>query len=170
MKPAEPKYKCFIICTAPRSGSTMLCKMLKNTAVAGNPDSYFHRPSTDNWLDVFGLGGKFFSSESEKLRAIFAAAQSQGDADTGIFGLRMQRGSAEYFLKQLTLLHPKVQSDENRINATFGQTLFIHLSRQNKLEQAVSLLKAEQSGLWHKSSDGRVLEQIKATQLSLIHI
>ena len=39
------KYESYVLCTSPRSGSTLLCKLLAATGVAGNPDSYFHRPA-----------------------------------------------------------------------------------------------------------------------------
>jgi len=44
------------------------------------------------------------------------------------------------------------------VEAAFGSTLYFHLSRRDKLAQAISLLRAEQSGLWHLASDGSILE------------
>ena len=38
--------------------------------------------------------------------------------------------------------------------------LFIHLTRENKLDQAISHLRAEQSGLWHRAADGSELERV----------
>ena len=38
--------------------------------------------------------------------------------------------------------------------------MFIHLTRQDKVQQAVSYLKAEQSGLWHRAADGSELERL----------
>ncbi len=36
----------------------------------------------------------------------------------------------------------------------FGPLIYVHVSRRDKVAQAVSLLKAEQSGLWHLAADG----------------
>ena len=37
-------------------------------------------------------------------------------------------------------------------------------SRENKLAQAVSLIKAEQTGLWHIAPDGTELERVAHQQ------
>ncbi|MEP6065576.1 MAG: Stf0 family sulfotransferase [Paracoccaceae bacterium] len=56
-------------------------------------------------------------------------------------------------------MHPEQPNDRQRINTVFGETLFIHLTRTSKLDQAVSLVKALQSGLWHLASDGTEIER-----------
>ena len=61
----------------------------------------------------------------------------------------------------IALVVPDLPSDRARLRAAFGETLFIHLSRADKLAQAVSLVKAEQTGLWHIGLDGRELERLK---------
>ena len=45
------------------------------------------------------------------------------------------------------------------LKKAFGKPLYVHLSRENKVAQAVSLLKAMQTGLWHIASDGSELER-----------
>lgn len=96
------------------------------------------------------------------LNAVFDAAREYGTGDTGVFGLRLQRHSFEFFMKQLAILHPDQSSDADRVRAAFGETLFIHLTRANKLQQAVSLVTATQTGLWHKAPDGTELERLSA--------
>ncbi|MEO9895047.1 MAG: Stf0 family sulfotransferase [Paracoccaceae bacterium] len=155
MKP----YKSYVICTSPRSGSTMLCKMLSETGIAGHPESYFHTPSIPEWLSSFDLGEDNFDTEQSALKAIFEGAQNQGTGTTGVFGLRLQGQSLPFFLKQLKKLHPEQSNDRQLIDTVFGETLFTHLTRTNKLDQAVSLVKALQSGLWHLASDGTEIER-----------
>ena len=77
-----------------------------------------------------------------------------------MFGLRMQRGSSDYFTDALVALHPSETSDTARIEAEFGRTLVIHLSRPDKLDQAISRVRAEQTGLWHRNADGSELERL----------
>jgi LPS sulfotransferase NodH len=48
------KFDSYVICTSPRSGSTLLCKMLTSTGAAGKPDSYFFGTSLEEWLDDLG--------------------------------------------------------------------------------------------------------------------
>ena len=154
------KFDSYVICTSPRSGSTLLCKLLAATGVAGNPESYFHRPSVSEWLAYLGLASETSISESDTLATVFRAVIAKGSRDTGMFGLRLQRDSFDFFVQKLAVLHPEPASDPNRFEAAFGRTLFIHLTRLDKVEQAVSNVKAEQTGLWHMAPDGTELERL----------
>lgn len=155
-----PHFQSYVICTSPRSGSTLLCKLLAATGTAGNPNSHFHRPSVQAWLQSFGLTPKDNASDSDILATVVKAAIKRGKADTDIFGLRLQRHSFDYFIEQMASLHPNLPNDRAHFQAAFGDTLFIHLSRENKIEQAVSCVKATQTGLWHMAADGTELERI----------
>lgn len=153
-------FRSYMICTAPRSGSTLLCKLLAGTGICGNPDSHFHEPSLDNWLADYDLNPQDYGTRREALQAVFQAAMTYGKGATGLFGLRMQGRSFGYFMRQLELLVPGRMRDVQRIESSFGQTLFLHLSRPDRLDQAISLLRAEQTGLWHRRSDGTELERL----------
>ena len=157
-------YDSYVICTSPRSGSTLLCKLLAATGVAGNPDSYFHRPSISGWLEDLGLARDPSASDRELLEAIFRTAIAKGTLDTGIFGLRLQRHSFDFFIKQLLVLYPGRSNCVECFQAAFGQTLFVHLTRRDKVAQAVSYVKARQTGLWHAAPDGTELERLSPPQ------
>ena len=103
-----------------------------------------------------------FGSRHEALKAAFASAFERGKGNGEIFALRLQHHSFAYFAEQLSLLYPSLFDDKSRFQAAFGRTLFIHLTRKNKLEQAISYVKAAQSGLWHIASDGTELERLSA--------
>ncbi len=160
---SKARYNSYIICTTPRSGSTLLCALLAAIGMSEYPDHFF-RTSISDWLDDFGLSETSFVSDRDTLKAVFAAAQKRGTGDTGVFGLRLQRGSFDFFIHQTGILYSGRKNDLERIRAAFGRTLFIYLTRHNKLEQAISRVKAEQTGLWHKSADGTELERISAPQ------
>lgn len=133
--------------------------MLAATGCAGKPESYFHVPSFERWLEVFDFRETAFSSRQGALHAIFGAAIERGTTENGIFGLRMQRGSFDYFRKQLSLVSSEPMNDVARIETVFGSTTFVHLSREDWIDQAISLLRAEQTGLWHRNADGTELER-----------
>lgn len=137
----------------------MLCKLLAETKVAGNPCSLFHEPSIDAWLDYYDLEDNKFATRRELLDTIFEAAKARGTGDTKVFGFRLQRGSAAFFMEQLRFMYHDDTSDADRIQAAFGPTLFIYLSRGDKLDQAISYIRAEQTGLWHRRADGTDLER-----------
>lgn len=150
-------FDSYFICTSPRSGSTFLCKLLEDCR-AGHPASYFHRPALTAWASGLGL-------PSDTSRAdLFAAAKIQSKGNHPIRGIRLQHDSLAFFCDQLALQYPDHDTDLSRITATFGRTAFIHLTRTDKLEQAVSLIRAQQSGLWHRNADGSDLERNGAAQ------
>lgn len=110
-------------------------------------------------MGYYGLAPDSTKSERVLLSNIFKAAHSRGTGGTGIFGLRLQRHSFEFFMQKLHILVPDCLNDQDRIKEVFGQTLFVHLTRQNKLEQAISYVKASQTGLWHKAPNGQELQR-----------
>ena len=138
--------------------------MLKVSGVAGAPGSLFHQPSLDAWLDYYDLTGTTFESDLDALRAVMVAARAKGRGTTDVFGLRMQRGSFAFFMDQLDRLYPGCGSDVERIEAAFGPTRFLYLKRDDKLGQAISRVIAEQTGLWHRASDGTEMERLAPPQ------
>ncbi|MEO1108322.1 MAG: Stf0 family sulfotransferase [Pseudomonadota bacterium] len=142
----------YMICTSPRSGSTLLCNMLKNSGIAGDPRSLFFRPSLEDWLTRLGLP-QGAVNEQEGLNVVMQRALQAGRGETSVFGLRQQFPSFDFLCRKLAVLYPQTTADRDRIEHAFGPMLFVHLSRRNKLEQAVSYLKAQQTGLWHVAVD-----------------
>lgn len=159
-----PHYRSYVICTNPRSGSTLLCKLLAATGKAGNPQSYFHNPSVSDWLHDFGLASINVTQKRDVLRAIFDVAIERGTCNTNFFGLRLQGKSVDFLIQQMRELSHGYSGDLELFQSVFGTTLFIHLTRVNKLDQAISLVKANQTGLWHMAPDGTELERLSAPQ------
>ncbi|MBX9455808.1 MAG: Stf0 sulfotransferase family protein [Rhizobium sp.] len=60
---------------------------------------------------------------------------------------------------RLEALFPEGPDAPSLFERAFGRPLYIHLSRGDKVAQAVSLFKAYATGLWHKGSDGSELER-----------
>ncbi len=98
-------------------------------------------------------------NRQDVLRAIVSAVKQQGLGATDVFGLRLMRKSFDFLMSQLDILYPELLSDTARLQATFGSTLYIHLTRKDKIAQAISLVKATQTGLWHRALDGTELER-----------
>ncbi|GAA6179767.1 Stf0 family sulphotransferase [Shimia sp. NS0008-38b] len=158
MDTSSPNTTAYILCTTPRSGSTLLYRMLHATGVAGKPKSWFHRPSLEDWATRMQIPHNGMP-ETQWLKEIVDAAVLKGRADTDVFGLRLQGHALDFFFQKLALLFPESPTDLDRITCAFGPTKFIYLTRTDKVAQAVSLVKAEQSGLWHKNEDGSDLER-----------
>ena len=77
------KYDSYVICTSPRSGSTLLCNLLRATGVAGNPGSHFHDPSVSAWMGYYGLTLDASMSERSVLQTVFEAAIAEGQSRHG---------------------------------------------------------------------------------------
>ena len=154
----------YIICTTPRSGSTLLCRMLRTTGIAGAPASLFFGTSLAEWRRRMALAPSD-APPTVQLRDIMAAAHALGKGDTAVFALRQQWHSFAFLQTQLALLFPAAQTDLVRLTSAFGPLRFIYLTRGDKVSQAVSYLLAQQTGLWHRNADGTELERTAAPQL-----
>lgn len=155
---SEMPFRSYVICATPRSGSTLLCSMLSETGVAGHPHSYFRQQDIAEWAQDWGLEPAQGPDDVRFDEAYIAAMRRVGTGDTGIFGLRLMWVSVVEACRRLDNIAAGKADVAMRLEETFGQTLYIHLSRADKVAQAVSLIRAQQSGLWHMGSDGTVLE------------
>jgi trehalose 2-sulfotransferase len=153
------KYDSYVICTSPRSGSTLLCTLLTATGVAGKPASYFYDQSVEDWLAELGIAVDEAATDREVLETALTVVLRVGTNGTGLFGLRQQAHSLAFLCEKLALLAPEETTDAGRFQKIFGATFFVYLSRADKVDQAVSYLKAKQSGLWHVAHDGSELER-----------
>ena len=149
----------YVLCSNPRSGTTLLCDLLTRTGQAGCPDSYFQERFLDGWAEGWGLPTPVSADASEAARRYVAAARLAGQGGTPVFGLRLMAPDLDFACRWLDRLHPGLPSDRARLEAAFGPLRFIHLSRQDKLAEAVSYVRAEQTGLWHRNADGSDLER-----------
>lgn len=149
------RFSSYIICGAPRSGSTFLCDILASTGVAGKPHSYYRDEDASGWATLWEVPEPHRLDTAEFERAYLSAMVREGTAETGIFGLRIMWSSVADASRRLDAVEGAYADVAARFAQAFGATLYIHLSRQDKLAQAISLIRAEQSGLWHRAADGR---------------
>ena len=152
----------YIICATPRSGTTLLCDLLTDTGIAGRPDSFFRCQSIRWWADYLGISTTGWINQYEFDSSYLGAVHQQGTAGTAIFGMRLMWENVNYLSTRLDSIYPGLANDNARLQAAFGSIRFIHLSREDKLEQAISRIKAEQTGLWHAHADGTERERLIA--------
>ncbi|WP_164658343.1 Stf0 family sulfotransferase [Tropicibacter sp. Alg240-R139] len=155
-------YDSYIICTNPRSGSTLLCGLLAQTGVAGKPDSFFRGPSRRWWADHLQVREAVDLNDPAFCAAFLSAAQTEGKGAGTLFGFRLMHESLSDLMAMVSCLHPNLNGDNARISAIFGRTAFVHLTREDKVAQAVSYVRAEQTGTWHLAPDGRAIENKEA--------
>ena len=152
-------FSSYIICATPRSGSTLLCDLLTASGAAGRPNSYLRSQDIEYWTRLWGVERPTTMSDSEFNSTYLAAMKGAGSADTGIFGLRLMWDTVSDIERRLILAFGETADFAALVQRALGTTLFIHLSRRDKDAQAVSLVRAEQTGLWHVAADGSERER-----------
>lgn len=149
----------YLLCATPRSGTTLLCDLLEATGQAGRPQSYYRRQDIESRASAWGLRSADFPDQAAFDRAYLSAVLRAGAAGTGIFGLRLMWGTVGELFERLAPLYPGA-TEAATLTQAFGPLVYIHVSRRDKVAQAISLLKAEQSGLWHVGADGADRQRI----------
>ncbi len=154
----------YIICATPRSGSTLLCDLLHDTGVAGNPHSFFRREDFAEWAEEFNVPVAQWPDHQAFDQAYLDAVVEYGTGATGLFGMRLMCESLRDLAIRLEVLSPGLPNDIARFQSAFGPPVYLHLSRKDKVAQAVSRWKAQQTGLWHVDADGTERERLKPGQ------
>lgn len=149
----------YLLCTSPRSGSTLLCDMLIRSGVAGRPESLFRPESIVGFSGRWGLPPATVDTWGQDY---LDTALDHGRAGSAGFAARIMGSDMAPFLARLAELHPGRNRDRERLREQLGVTYFVHLSRADKVAQAVSLVLAYQTGRWHLNADGSAREQLGA--------
>jgi len=162
----------YLVCATPRSGSTLLCEALTNTGLAGypkeyfealketglprSPRDYFKKTSNPELLDLIGnysrgdnaapvLSG--FASYSEYLSCVL----EKGTTPNGVFGAKLMWGYLDDFLLYLREIPAYRDLPVPKLFATIFPNLhYIHISRRDKVRQAISLWRAIQTWSWRQ--------------------
>jgi trehalose 2-sulfotransferase len=165
----------YLVCATQRSGSTLLCELLKSTGVAGRPEEYFEAmrdtgapphpgdflrglaptgvgirddpraPQAPDYSSLAGLAGY-----RQHLERTFAL----GTTPNGVFG-------AKLMFNQLDELHalagrlPEFSGLEiaELLERLFGGPRYLWISRRDAVRQAVSMWKALQTGTWRAADN-----------------
>ncbi len=152
----------YSICSTSRSGTTLLCDLLTDTNVAGAPDSFFRLQSMQSWwASHFGIDASHWPTPSAFDAQYLQAALQQGTGATNTFGMRLMWDQVDNLVQQLRHLYGAQGKPRQQLEHAFGSLKFIHLTRQDKVAQAISRIRAEASGLWHLNADGSERERVK---------
>jgi LPS sulfotransferase NodH len=126
----------YLICATNRSGSSLVCEALKNTGIAGYPEEYFWRGDELFWTERWGVS----SFEDYLKKAI-----EQGTSSNGVFGAKIMWGYFHDFIDKLKQLPGYQKTDLPALLPEFFPNLhYIHITRQDKVRQAISFWRAIQ--------------------------
>tara|TARA_R110001606_G_scaffold273891_2_gene422421 strand:- start:4112 stop:4876 length:765 start_codon:yes stop_codon:yes gene_type:complete len=136
----------YIICSTPRTGSTLLCRLLESTGVAGRPQSWFRAEDLGTWARRWGL--PLSHGAPANFHDYVAAAIRAGRTDNNVFAARIMWGSMDALVDGLAM--PGTPTQAECLTVTFGPLRFVYIHREDTVAQAVSWLRAEQSQVWHR--------------------
>lgn len=166
MKPTRS----YLVCATQRSGSTLLCELLKDSGVAGAPEEYFEArydtgrpphpgdylyrlprtgagirddpnpPEAPAYSSLAGLSGY-----REHLERTFGL----GTTSNGVFGAKLMWDQLPE-LQALAGELPEYRglTDRALLEALFHEPAYIWVTRGDKVRQAVSLWRALQTRIW----------------------
>lgn len=143
---SKPKIS-YTIWFSQRTGSTLLCRALQSTGVAGKPSEWLnYHNNASSLLKKYQLDS--YSKLQQRLWQL-------GTTSNGVFGVKM--GVCEpYFSNIIDTFRqfPGYDSQsDNRVeiwNNAFPNCKHIYMTRRNKVRLAVSWWKAIQSEEWHR--------------------
>jgi trehalose 2-sulfotransferase len=131
----------YIICSSPRCGSSLLCRLLRHTGHMGAPFEYInHEAHVQPLAHRLGL----VSNDRIDPAAYLRGVQRIRTSPNGVFGLK-----THYSHLVAIIRNPGIA-------AFVASASFIWIRRRDILGQAISLLKASQSWQW-SLSEGEAL-------------
>lgn len=169
-----PTARSYFVCATPRSGSTLLCKSLSATGVAGKPEEYFERlrhsgiprepreyfpgvtePALLDLLPETRTG----DPHQAYLVAELPRYLTEGTTPNGVFGSKMMWGYFDDLLGRLDT-SPEAPDAIDRLHQVFGELRYIHVTRGDKVGQAVSLWRAVQTRAWSADDEAATAEPV----------
>jgi LPS sulfotransferase NodH len=143
----------YVICTAPRTGSTLLSEALASTNIAGRPNEYFdiYDDNEEFWKRSLGI-----RSDAEYFDRVVDATTTPN----GVFGIKLLWHQSPAILAKLKVSLGRLSGAKDdrtlheMLTEKLGEPRYIWLRRENKIAQAISYYRASRTGLW-RSFDTR---------------
>lgn len=146
----------YIIACTTRTGSTLLCDLLAQTGRHGAPHEFYEEILFEPLVKPHGD----FATYAEELadparywRKLRAALGSPG----GGFGVKVQARQLQWFTPVF----------ESSAAPELAQARYVRLSREDKLAQAISGVKALQTGSWHSNQAASAEPHFDADAIAL---
>ena len=138
-----PIVKRYCILSTPRSGSTLLGRMLFATGMAGDPLEYFNPPLLAIERDETGIADM-------NLNQFLLRMQHRRTSPNGFFGMKLHYSQMLYGFNSRKINQQMVDFLRN-----FAALIWIR--RRDRVSQAISLTIAKRTGLW-STEDSKLVE------------
>jgi trehalose 2-sulfotransferase len=163
--------RAYLVCATPRSGSTLLCELLGATGVAGHPlehfevlrhsglprqpREYFEGVHDFRVLDrLASLKPERGAAGAESPESWWARILADGTTPNGVWAGKLMWGHVDDLLARAGALDGVDAADlDGVLDALLGDVRFVHVTRPDTVDQAVSLWRAVQTHSW-RAADG----------------
>ena len=129
----------YLVCATSRSGSSLLCGLLKGTRVAGRPEAYFAHEREPCWAGRWGASGP--------VEYVHGAIR-EGTGANGVFGAKVLWVHLPNLLAKMEAVQGRRDVEERVLLDTFPGLRFVWIRREDVVAQAVSFAKAMQTDQW----------------------
>lgn len=147
--------RCYVVCAIPRCGSNLLTDGLHATRRAGRPKQFFLPKSEPEYAANLRLDlSRGFAAYVRDIIRLTATSNE-------IFGFKLMSWYLDEFLARLRATGEfggTDTADVDLLRNAFPRLQFVYVIRRNKLRQALSKARAEQTGLW-KIQEGKEIQQ-----------
>jgi trehalose 2-sulfotransferase len=141
MKPAIS----YVIASIQRSGTHLLCSILRSTGIAGSPREHFLSKPGETWEKRWAAPSRV---------AYVQNVLRENTAANGVFGTVVMWSYFERMLQMLQEIPAyKTLNGEQLLAAVFCKPKYIWMRRRNHVEQAVSWAMACQTGVWTQKAE-----------------
>ena len=133
-----------VICSTPRSGSTYISQTLASGKRLGKPEEWFQDTTIEERKRTYGM------APSVELQDYLRALTERERGPNGIFSMKIMWDTLVPLLNRLRSIDQadSEKSDIALFESYFPNPRYILITRENKLRQAISYVKAQQSGIW----------------------
>lgn len=129
---------CYFVCFTPRTGSHLLREALQLTGVAGNSREWFWRANEPAFTEQWGV---------RNYREYFERAIREGSTPNGVFGAKVSTGEyLDHFARQLRSIGYEGLRLPDLMERAFPNLRYIWTTRRDKIRQAISYARANQTG------------------------
>ncbi len=140
---SQPRMKpeiSYLIASTQRSGTHLLCSILRSTGIAGSPGEFFLAKPGETWEKRWGAPSR---------KDYIERVMQNNTGTNGVFGAVVMWS---YFERMLQMLHELGEDNgvtgAELIAELFNGPKYIWVRRRNRVEQAVSWAMACRTGVW----------------------
>jgi LPS sulfotransferase NodH len=159
----------FIVVGQPRRGSARLSAGLTATGVLGRPEEYYWRGQERDWAARLGVRPPTEANYGQYLEAVMRYATTPN----GVFSAKLFWGHAEDLIQRSAIIPGmSALTRSERFRAILPQPLSAVHIRRNCLRAAISLWRAERSGVWSLSPNEApppVPGEVDIERVSVLH-